>query len=979
MSRLSGRQTIFLPTVVVMMALAMASNVGAQTLDRSEIRGTIRDESGAALQEVTVTLRETKTGFERTTVSTAAGQYSSPLLPLGIYVVQAERPGFSIAKSEPVQLTVGHALAVNLVLKLAPFTATVAVSAVPNTPPVLGTVVDERAIVSLPINGRDYRDFALLSPTAQSITGTRGTFRIAGQPGDYLALNVDGTDFTNNFFGEFFGSLETKNPTIPLEAVQEFEVSAGGLGAQSGRSNGGLVNVVTKSGSNDRHGSFAYFLRHHDLTADDAFGNPPTGLVRNAVGGSAGGPLVANRTFYFVAADIQRQTTPLTVRFAQSVAGVAVHELGIADLSALEGRYPRHEDVTTFLVKVDHLVTLNNRLSVRTNMTRNQGDNIAGGSLILSQSTSNLESFHNQGISTVASLSSSLGPHVSVESKVQVSGETRPRKPQAAGPQIQISDTGTFGGSAFLPATQDMYRYEASENSAYVHGNHSLEIGADYNGFNMRNNSFALSLNGAYTFPTLAAFIQRQPSLYSQNFGLNGSTAAEAALLKSFWQHEIAVYIQDHFRPTSRVTIGAGLRYDTQLNPQPQAATAGVKVPIGRPVLAGNQVQVTYAPVPQGIPNDTNEWGPRGNVAYDLTGDGSTMLKSSAGLYYGRTPMIYFPLRGSGISNTTLFAPPSRFGVTFPQVLLSTIVPGSALATLLGPPAIQYVDPDFRNPRVLQVSASLDRALLGGVSLEAGYVFSDSKNLRIGGFRSTLWDRNLAPPAEFDRFGRGILVLAAGRPDTTIAQANALTSFGYGRYHALLVALRKPLSHNWQFYVHYTLSKSTGDGSTERDTEALLGPSDPFNPAADYGINELDQRHQFKSYLVVTLPHDIALASTWSAGSGLAFPVYSPTDLNGDGVTNNGLNPDRPVIDGRLSPRFAYHQPGFFTCDLRVAKGVDLAIGHAQLIVEVFNVFNNANTYADPRTQAIFGSQNFRVHNRTPGPRLAQLGVRFDF
>ena len=134
--------------------------------------------------------------------------------------------------------------------------------------------------MSLPINGRDYRDVALLSPTARSIAGTRGTLRVAGQPGDYLALNVDGADFTNNFFGEFFGSLETKNFTIPLEAVQEFEVSAGGLGAQSGRSNGGLVNVVTKSGSNEKHGSLAYFLRHHGLAANDAFGNPPTGLVR---------------------------------------------------------------------------------------------------------------------------------------------------------------------------------------------------------------------------------------------------------------------------------------------------------------------------------------------------------------------------------------------------------------------------------------------------------------------------------------------------------------------------------------------------------------------------------------------------------------------------------------------------------------------------------------------------------------------------
>ena len=980
MSGTLGRFAALLAASVVLLTGAAAPSP-AQTLDRGEINGTLRDESGGVVSGATVTLRETRTGFERSTVSGAGGQYSGLLLPLGLYVVRAELAGFAAATSDQTPLTVGSALVINLVMKVAPVEASVEVTAAPgSTAPALGTVLDSAVTRNLPNNGRDYRDFALLAPTARAITGTRGTLRVAGQPGDYLALNVDGTDFTNNLFGEFFGSLETKNFTIPLEAVQEFEVSAGGLGAQSGRSNGGLVNVVTKSGTNERRGSLAYFLRHHDLTANDAFGNPPTGLVRHAGGGSFGGPIIANRTFYFVAADIQRQTTPLTVKFARNAAGVAVPELGIPDLGALQGQYPRHEDVTTFLGKIDHMATPDNRLSVRTDITRNQGDNIAGGSLILSRATSNLEAFHNQGVSTVVSLASALGPRVFLESKVQMSGETRPRQPQAPGPQVQISDTGSFGGSASLPSTQNMYRYQASENAGVLHDRHNLKLGADYNGFNTRNNSFAQALNGSYTFPTLDAFLLRQPSLYSQNFGLNGSSASQAALLDSFWQHEFAAWIQDQYRPTSRLTLDIGLRYDAQLNPQPQAGTAGVKVPVGLPAISGNQIQLTYAPVPQGIPNDTNEWGPRGALAYDLSGDGSTMVKGSAGLYYGRTPMIYFPLRGSGVSNTTLVAPPSRFGVTFPDVLPSTIVPGSALATLIGPPAIQYVDPAFSNPRVLQMNASVTRQLAARLSLETGYMFSHSEHLRIGGYRSTLWDRNLAPPTEFDQFGRGINILSNPRPDTTIGQANALTSFGHGRYQALIVTVRKALHDNWQFYASYTLAKSMGNGSTERDTEALLGPSDPFNLETDYGINELDQRHQFKSFAVATLPYGFTVSSTWTAGSGLAFPVYSATDVNRDGVTNSGLQPDRPVVNGQLLARFPYHQPAFFTWDFRVAKGLSLGTpGRAELVLEVFNLLNTANTYADPRTQAILGSTNFRVNNQTLGPRLAQIGLRFDF
>ncbi|MGE0394685.1 MAG: TonB-dependent receptor plug domain-containing protein, partial [Vicinamibacterales bacterium] len=833
-----------------------------------------------------------------------------------------------------------------------------------------GTTLDAGAIRNLPINGRDYRDFALLAPTARAITGTRGTFRVAGQPGDYLALNVDGADFTNNFFGEFFGSIERQNFTIPLEAVQEFEVSAGGLGAQAGRSNGGLVNVVTKSGSNQRHGSLAWFLRHHALTADDTFGNAPAGLVRHVGGGSFGGPLVADRTFFFVAADLQRQTTPITVKFARNVAGIAVPELGIADLAGLEGQYPRKEDVTTLLGKLDHLLTPTQRLSVRGNFTRNKGSNIAGGSVLLSQATSNLESFRNQGLSVVTSVNGTVG-RAFLETKVQVSGEVRPRSAQSTGPQVQIADTGTFGTPLFLPGTQDMYRYQVSENVVYQRGAHDLKFGADANSFNMRNNAFALGLHGAYTFPTLEAFALRQPSLYAQNFGLNGRTAADAALLKSFWQHEVAAWVQDRLRPTPRLTVTFGLRYDLQLNPQPQAGIAGARVPVGEPRRAGNDVQLTYAPVPQGIPHDRNNWGPRADASYQLDDAGRTIVKGSAGVYYGRTPMIYFPMRGAGVSNTTLFSPPSRFGVVFPAVLPSAIVPGSALATLVGPPAISYVDPGFNNPRVTQANASITRQV-AGLSVEAGYLGSWSDNLRIGGFRATLWDRNIAAPSAFDDAGRGVNLLGTARPDTTIAQANALTSFGHGRYQALLLTVSRPMRNRWQFSASYTLSQSLGNGSTERDTEAPFGPSDPFNLEADYGINELDERHQLRGYLVVMLPGDATVASTWSAGSGLAFPVYSPVDLNGDRALNDGLNPDRPVVNGRLLERFPYHQPAWLTWDLRVAKGIPVpGAGRAQVMLEVFNVLNGANRYADPRTQAILGSPNFRVNNRTLGPRLA--------
>jgi hypothetical protein len=317
---------------------------------------------------------------------------------------------------------------------------------------------------------------------------------------------------------------------------------------------------VTKSGGNEHHGSLSYSLRHHALTADDAFGNAPVGLVRNIIGGSIGGPLVAGRTFYFGAADVQRQTTPITVTFARPVTGVAVPELGIADLGALEGQYPRHENVSAILAKIDHAIRASQRLSIRGSFSRSYGDNIAGGGTLLSQAASNLETFRNQGVSIVTALSSSVGTRLFLETKFQMSRETRPRTPQSDLPQVQISDTGTLGSALFLPGTQDMYRYQVSENVVHVRGRHDIRLGADFNAFNMRNNSFALALNGAYVFPTLEAFIARRPSLYGQNFGLNGFTAQEAALLDSFWQHEAAMYVQDRIRLRSACRGSRGTR-----------------------------------------------------------------------------------------------------------------------------------------------------------------------------------------------------------------------------------------------------------------------------------------------------------------------------------------------------------------------------------------------------------------------------------
>jgi hypothetical protein len=171
-------------------------------------------------------------------------------------------------------------------------------------------LINEQAIANLPLSGRDFRDLAQLSPSAQVVPGLRGGMRLGGQQSDYTGLSIDGADSRDNFFGEFFGSLETKNFTIPLEAVQEFQVVTNGFAPEFGRSTGGLLNVVTKSGTNSLTGSAHYFYRGKSLTSDDALGTPPNIDSQHQFGASLGGPITKDKQFFFLAFDVQRQHGP---------------------------------------------------------------------------------------------------------------------------------------------------------------------------------------------------------------------------------------------------------------------------------------------------------------------------------------------------------------------------------------------------------------------------------------------------------------------------------------------------------------------------------------------------------------------------------------------------------------------------------------------------------------------------------------------
>ena len=436
----------------------------AQTLERGAVHGTVYDTSHAAVPTAKVTLSNPSTGFRREMQTTGDGGYDFEAVPPGEYTLVAEAANFAITTVKEIVVNVGASLPldVSMPLKSAQETVTVNanIEAVDTSTAGISQLLDSRSLENLPFPGRDYRDLAQLTPSAQVVPGLRGNIRLGGQQSDYTGLVIDGADTTNNFFGENFGSLETKNLTVPIEAVQEFQVVTNGFAPEFGRATGGLLNVVTKSGTNNVHGEAHEYYRGGSLTKDDALHNPPNIDWQHQFGGSIGFPIRKDRQFLFLATDIQRNSGPLTTNFCHGdpacesdpgpviPAATSTDQLGpacltgavgmnllpgcygIPNLGALDGPHNQFQDFFTLLGHYDYQLNAANHFSIRGLGTRNHTKGFTGGhgQSETSDAFGNTEQFVNQGISGVFALTTAVGRKVN-EVRALLEGETRKRHP----------------------------------------------------------------------------------------------------------------------------------------------------------------------------------------------------------------------------------------------------------------------------------------------------------------------------------------------------------------------------------------------------------------------------------------------------------------------------------------------------------------------------------------------------------------------
>lgn len=971
---------------LTVLTLVLGTTTGfAQTLDRGELTGTVRDETGAFLPGVTITITHLGSGLTRVVTSDNGGRYRAPLLPVGPYRIEAALSGFATLTREGVVVTIGSAPVIDLTLPLASVTEAITVTAdtpiVETSRAVASITLNQEAIDTLPINGRDFRGFALLSPRVEVTPGLRSPLRIGGQQGDYSGLQVDGADMTNPFFAEYTGSLETKNFAISQEAVQEFQVLTNGFTAEFGRSTGGMVNVVTKSGTNDvRGGAFAFF-RDSGLKTDDPFGNPSDDFSQQQFGAGIGGPIKEDKAFYFVAFDAQKRDDNVVTRYRRPVNGIAVPEYGISNLADFEGPNPEVQDLLTIFAKVDFDISSGHRLTVRYNRSKNDTINFTGGrgQSIVAAAAENFEDFNNTATSVVASLTSVIGTSAFNEFKFHYIHEVRPREAKADLPEVQILDTclaGCFGREFFLPIVGDNNRIQLTDSFSYLFGNHDVKFGVDWNSTELTNNSFIGWSRGSYWFLSLEDFQAREPFafIFRQFFEpFNEDTATT----NNYWTHELGLFIQDKWQPTPNLTINYGLRYEAQYNGDP-------KLPIGNPDGSFGMVRQApgdeLMPIPQTIANDTNNLGPRFGISWDPSGDGRTVVRGAAGLYYGRTATIFMPTGGSGFRDSTGFffgaLPP---GANFPDVPPSTIPVTEGLVSSHG-----FVAQEFNNPRVLNINAGVEHELVPNLALGVDFIWSKTDNARVGGFNTT-FDQNTFAPSGRDEFGRptGVDVFSRGRPSSSVFQADMLSSLGRARYKAVTVTLEKAFSDRRQFLAHYTWSRDQSNADIERDIGITLGPSDAHNLEDDFGIDERDITHRFVFQGTTHVGAGVTLSGIGTFRRGLPLAAFESVDVNGDGNTF-----DRPVdANGNLQPRFPERQPNFINVDFRVMWTGNLGkAGELDLLFEIFNLFNNDNFNT---TTTLFAAPTYGQCRTNKNPvncdtflgvsREAQIGIKWRF
>jgi len=1012
---------LILAALVVL--IACAPPVAAQTqITTGVIQGSVADATGASVPGVSVEARNLDTNLSRTLVTEADGRYVFLQLPPGNYRVTFALPGFVTVVQENIQLTVGQAVTLPVVMKVSgvaeTVTVTTATRVVETSRTAAATTLNQTTIETIPILGRKFEDLLSLTPGVSIVQGPDGDeISFAGQRGIFNNISLDGGDYNNGFFGEQAGG-QRASIDITLDAVKEFQVIATGAPAEFGRTAGGVVNVITKSGTNALHGSLFHFQRLEELTGDLSDGTTLEHFHREQFGGTIGGPIRPDKAFFFFALEgingnferpnLSRQVVATacpvqnpTVQQNEALINsntdcqrTALLSFFRSRLGQEEGNPIRHPNRTIALLgKIDVAANANNNVSGSWNFNHSRKDNETFDVATYGSSANGIEG--DPARINVANLNwfTTLSTRMVNEAHVTYSRENRPRTAVssnlAADTGMGFAPSFRFGNPFFLQPNIDelIWRTQIKDNVSVVLGTHTVKVGGEWM-HTLNDQVFRGFFTGRYLFDSVTGFLRyaspaapggfgpgtlgcsngtfvtaptacpagTTPTLgpllfYLQGAGRTGP-ATDAAGASKITNDEFSLFVQDGWQIRPNITLNYGLRWDAQTMPETvDPRTTAYAAFLSDPTFPSDGT----------IPSQWNMWQPRVGLAWDVKGDGRSLVRASWGVYYARQNMLsqVGSVTTNGLQQQTIFVSSELvgFGVpapVWPGVISPSPVPEGQFPLFTG---VRVFHRDYKNPHVLAFNVGYERELARDWAGYADFIWNEGNNLT----RFLNYNRS-GPVCCNAGANTGNRYAYSGKPwGLQLDEVMVTNSRGASRYRGLTLGVRKRLSSGFQLEGNYVLAKDEDDDSNERDPFTDYS-FNFFDLAKDWGPSNRDIRHKINFFGYFTAPYGFK-ANTRVQYRGPQPITADPRMLNGN---DRGRNRERK--DNEL-----------FTFDWRLARPFRFGLHYEIMpILEMFNTFNNKNNINPLSTPALFDFSGF-LRTGVGDPRQVQLAVKFVF
>lgn len=933
-------------------AWAMQGNVGT-------IEGKVTDVDGAGLPGVLVTVTNQATGARRENVSDVAGRYRLSALPAGTYTVTFVIAGFSTSERPDVLLRLDAEIVLNLQMELGSLEETITVTAytplIETTKAEFTTAISGEQINNLPLNTRRWLDLALLTP-GTSQDNIRGVFynnvNIGGGVQYYAStFKVDGTNNTWAEMGE-------PRQNYPADAIAEFRVTPHQFKAEDGLATGGVINVVTKSGTNAMHGSAFWFYRNDSLNALGTFENEKLPFRRDQFGATFGGAIAKNKTHFFLSYERLNRTDQFTVNTGGA-------------WPSFNGDFNRLFNRTMYTGRIDHQINASQRFFYRYGSEDEDAPNkIAGGrsadslgfavprwSHVLGHTwivnDRAVNEFRFQAAYAMYQVYGSNGRveynPTSIDGLTQQELEQHPAWDSCA---VQFRYPSLRVGSCNLQMGPE-HRYQfRNDFSLFLSGSgestHDFKTGFDISIVPFEADTGGQQMKGTWTFPLDKVYDPNDPSTHPERY-----SAARAAATKITVNH-ISAYIQDDWSPSAHLTLNLGLRYDLQDNSfneniASESRLAGIDIPWhtgGAPGFGNTSSR-----------GDRNNFGPRLGFAWDTKANGQLVVRGGAGVFFQnhRTLLNFSERLWPAQRSIFIVNPdfPDPFGGLDYDEFVRTSIPN-----------ISLLSNTMRNAQATQFSLGLSQRIddNSALSVEA----TRTKTTGLGGQRDVNYRVNgVRPYPDFNR-------------------ASMRQSLGTSEYKALFVRYERRFRGDHQYLLSYTLSTA--------DEDVLGLPPDQTNLSNMFGPASADRRHRFVASGMYMAPAGIQLSGIVSWSSSSPFNSNSGRDLNLDGRggdwipgvsynqgcrgLNMGLVNEYRATNG-LSPANEAQCPSFLNVDLRVGKtwnaGTQLRF---ETIAQVFNLFN-ADNFRNGTGNMLSGS--FGVPVSASAKRQLELAVRVIF